>query len=81
MDDVTAEKKQKMRIGGLFETISAIILPVIPVMAGTGILKGVITIMTSYLGFETASDLIQMLTIAADVVFYFMPFFIAWSAV
>ena len=80
MDDVTAEKKQKMRIGGLFETISAIILPVIPVMAGTGILKGVITIMTSYLGFEAASDLIQMLTIAADVVFYFMPFFIAWSA-
>ena len=40
MDDATAEKKKKMRIGGIFETISAIILPVIPAMAGTGILKG-----------------------------------------
>lgn len=80
MDDATQEKKQKMRIGGIFETISAIILPVIPAMAGTGILKGVITIMTSYLGFDAASTLIQMMTIAADAVFYFLPFFIAWSA-
>lgn len=80
MDDVTHEKKQKMRIGGIFETISAIILPVIPAMAGTGILKGIITIMTSYLGFDSASTLIKMMTIAADSVFYFLPFFIAWSA-
>ena len=80
MDDATAEKKKKMRIGGIFETISAIILPVIPAMAGTGILKGIITIMTSYLGFDSASTLIKMMTIAADCVFYFLPFFIAWSA-
>ena len=80
MDDATAEKKKKMRIGGVFETISAIILPVIPAMAGTGILKGIITIMTSYLGFDSASTLIKMMTIAADCVFYFLPFFIAWSA-
>lgn len=80
MDDVTAEKKKKMRIGGIFETISAIILPIIPVLAGTGILKGIITIMTSYCGFDNASDLIRIMTIASDVVFYFLPFFIAWSA-
>ena len=80
MDDATAEKKKKMRIGGIFETISAITLPVIPAMAGTGILKGIITIMTSYLGFDSASALIKMMTIAADCVFYFLPFFIAWSA-
>lgn len=80
MDETTKEKKEKMRIGGIFETISAIILPVIPAMAGTGILKGVSTIMTSYLGFDAASTLIQMINIASDAVFYFLPFFIAWSA-
>lgn len=80
MDEATQQKKEKMRIGGIFETISAIILPVIPAMAGTGILKGVTTIMTSYLGFDSASTLIQLLTIAGDAVFYFLPFFIAWSA-
>ena len=80
MDEETKLQKEKMRIGGFFETISAIILPIIPVMAGTGILKGIVTIMTSYLGFEAASDLIRVLNIVADTVFYFMPFFIAYTS-
>lgn len=80
--DVAANKAEmkKFRIGGIFETVAAIILPVIPVLAGTGILKGVVTIMTSYLGFNADMDIIKVMTIAADVVFYFLPFFIAWSA-
>lgn len=45
------EEMKKFRIGGLFETVAAIILPVIPALGGLGILKGIITIMTSYLGF------------------------------
>lgn len=80
MDEETKEKKEKMRIGGIFETISAIILPIIPVMAGTGLLKGIVTIMTSYLGFDAASGLISVMTIIADTVFYFMPFFIAYTS-
>lgn len=74
------EEMKEFRIGGIFETISAIILPVIPAMAGTGILKGVVTIMTSYLGFASDDVLIQVLTMAADSVFYFLPFFLAWSS-
>ena len=74
------EEMKKFRIGGIFETISAIILPVIPAMAGTGILKGVVTIMTSYLGFASDDVLIQVLTMAADSVSYFLPFFLAWSS-
>lgn len=74
------QKMKKFRVGGIFETISAIILPIIPALAGTGILKGLVSIMTSYMGFAADSDLIKMLTICSDVVFYFLPFFIAWSA-
>lgn len=80
--DVQANKQKmrRFRVGGIFETISAIILPIIPALAGTGILKGVLTIMTSYLGFQAESDIVKLLTICSDVVFYFLPFFIAWSA-
>ena len=80
--DVAKNKQEmkKFRIGGIFETIAAIILPVIPAMAGTGILKGVVTIMTSYLGFTNDDVLIQVLTMAADSVFYFLPFFLAWTS-
>ena len=74
------EEMKKFRIGGLFETVAAIILPVIPALGGLGILKGIITIMTSYLGFTADMDLIKVMTIAADSVFYFLPFLIAWSA-
>lgn len=81
-EDVARNKEEmrKFRIGGIFETIAAIILPVIPALGGLGILKGVITIMTSYLGFTAEMDLIKVMTIAADSVFYFLPFLIAWSA-
>lgn len=81
-EDVSRNKEEmkKFRIGGLFETVAAIILPVIPALGGLGILKGVITIMTSYLGFTADMDLIKVMTIAADSVFYFLPFLIAWSA-
>lgn len=60
-EDVSRNKEEmkKFRIGGLFETIAAIILPVIPALGGLGILKGVITIMTSYCGFTPDMDLIK----------------------
>ncbi len=80
--DIAKNKREmkKFRIGGIFETVAAIILPVIPALGGLGILKGVITIMTSYLGFASDDVLVQVLTILADSVFYFLPFFIAWTS-
>lgn len=83
LDADVARNKQEMkkfRIGGIFETVAAIILPVIPALGGLGILKGVVTIMTSYLGFASDDVLILVLTMLADSVFYFLPFFIAWTA-
>ncbi len=77
--DVTTEKK-KFKITDIFETMAAIMLPVIPAIAGGGMIKGIVTIMTSYMGFESASALIQVLTMAGDCAFYFLPFLVAWSA-
>lgn len=76
----TLEQKKKFRVTGIFETMAAILLPVIPALAGAGMIKGLITILTSYCGVDAASDAIQVLTIAGDCVFYFLPFLVAWSA-
>lgn len=76
----TMEQKRKFRVTGVFETMAAILLPVIPALAGAGMIKGLITILTSYCGVDAASDAIQVLTIAGDCVFYFLPFLVAWSA-
>jgi len=76
----TLEQKKKFRVTGIFETMAAILLPVIPALAGAGMIKGLITILTSYCGVDATSDAIQVLTIAGDCVFYFLPFLVAWSA-
>ncbi|MCI9624395.1 MAG: PTS transporter subunit EIIC [Lachnospiraceae bacterium] len=76
----TLAQKKKFRVTGIFETMAAILLPVIPALAGAGMIKGLITILTSYCGVNADSDAIQVLTIAGDCVFYFLPFLVAWSA-
>lgn len=78
-EDLDSEKK-KFTINTIFQTMAAILLPVIPAIAGGGMIKGLVTIMTSYLGFDPASTLITVLTMAGDCAFYFLPFLVAWSA-
>ena len=79
-NEETLQTKQKFQLKGIFETMAAIFLPVVPVLAGTGMVKGLITILTSFCGVDPASEMITVLTIVGDCVFYFFPFLVAWSA-
>lgn len=74
------KRSDKFKITDIFETMAAIFLPTIPVLAGTGMIKGVITIMTQFMGFDSSSDVIMVLNIAGDCIMYFFPFIVAWSA-
>lgn len=73
-------EKKKFKFSDIFATMAAIMLPVVPAIAGGGMIKGIVTIMTSYLGFESSEVIIQVLTIAGDCAFYFLPFLVAWAA-
>ncbi|WP_111937222.1 beta-glucoside-specific PTS transporter subunit IIABC [Clostridium paraputrificum] len=79
-NEESLKQKKKFQARGIFETLAAIFLPVIPVLAGTGMIKGLITILTTFCGVDAGTDVIQVLSIAGDCVFYFFPFLIAWSA-
>lgn len=74
------KEKKKFSIGLIFQTLSAILLPVIPALAGAGMIKGLSTIMTSYLGVDSASTFIIVMNMAGDCAFYFLPFLVAWSS-
>lgn len=74
------KETKKFSLNMIFQTMAAILLPVIPTLAGAGMIKGLITIMTSYLGVDSASTLIVVMTMAGDCAFYFLPFLVAWSA-
>ena len=43
-------------------------------------IKGLSTIMTSYLGVDSASTFITVMNMAGDCAFYFLPFLVAWSS-
>lgn len=73
-------EKEKFKISNIFAAMAAILLPVVPALAGGGMIKGIVTILTSYCGVDAASTLIQVMTMAGDCMFYFLPFLVAWSA-
>lgn len=79
-ENLDTDVKKKWSINTLFETMAAILMPVIPALAGAGMIKGLITIMTSYLGVDSSSTLITVMTISGDCAFYFLPFLVAWSS-
>ena len=80
IDENLDAPQRKFGIHTILEAMQAILMPVIPALAGAGMIKGLITIMTSYLGVDAASTLITVMTIAGDCAFYFLPFLVAWSA-
>lgn len=77
----SAASKQKINIvSSLMETIAGIFSPIIPAIAGAGMLKGILGLITTLKWAEASSDSMRILALIADCFFYFLPFFLAVSA-
>lgn len=81
-DDVTVEKNEKKKnlISNVVETIAGCFSPVIPVLIGCGMVKSVLAILTTLNIISTTSGEYQVLSMIGDLLFYFLPFFLAVSA-
>lgn len=76
----TENKKRRNPVSVAFEIISGIFSPIIPAIAGAGILKGVLSLCVT-LGWVAASNQTYQIMVAiSDAVFYFMPMVLAFSA-
>ncbi|WP_125582563.1 beta-glucoside-specific PTS transporter subunit IIABC [Lacticaseibacillus suibinensis] len=64
----------------LLEILSNIFLPVIPAIAGAGMMKAVLGLSTAFKWLSTTSDTYIILNLMADATFYFLPFLLAISA-
>ncbi|MBC1926189.1 PTS transporter subunit EIIC, partial [Listeria innocua] len=78
--EIEQDKKKGNLIGRFFEVISTIFSPIIPAIAGAGMLKGLLGLVTALGLVEQTSSVVTMLQIVSDCVFYFLPFFLAVSA-
>ncbi|MBS4207111.1 beta-glucoside-specific PTS transporter subunit IIABC [Bacillus sp. FJAT-50079] len=79
-DDSVKDGKKGNLIGRFFENIASIFTPIVPAIAGAGLVKGILGLVTSLNLAPADSDIVTILKIVSDAVFYFLPFFLAVSA-
>lgn len=72
--------KRRNPVSVVLEGLSSIFSPIIPAIAGAGILKGVLALMVAMQWLETSNQTYQILLAISDGVFYFMPLALAFSA-
>ncbi|WP_312542568.1 beta-glucoside-specific PTS transporter subunit IIABC [Enterococcus sp.] len=73
------QTKQNM-ISVFFDTIAGIFIPIVGALAGAGMLKAILSVATAMSWLSPDSQTYTILFMISDVVFYYLPFFIAISA-
>ncbi|AIF65340.1 hypothetical protein GZ22_00830 [Terribacillus saccharophilus] len=77
-DNQSGQKKNL--VSSFLDMISGVFSPVIPAIAGAGMMKGILALMQVLGWVSVESDAYQVLTIISDAAFYFLPFLLAVSA-
>lgn len=72
--------KKKNPFEALVDTISGVFLPCMAGMAGAGMIKALLILLTNFSLLSTESTTYTILYAAADGFFYFMPIFLAMTA-
>lgn len=80
LDSTGKTSESKGIISKLLEILSGIFLPIIPAIAGAGMLKGILALITTYELLPTDGDTFTIISMMPDTVFYFLPFLLAASA-
>ncbi|MGD0031195.1 beta-glucoside-specific PTS transporter subunit IIABC [Paenibacillus illinoisensis] len=76
----TSEKKKRNPISALFDFISGIFTPILPAIAGAGMIKGIVAILVALGWMSNTSPTFTILQSIGDGAFYFLPIILAISA-
>ncbi|MFS0873782.1 beta-glucoside-specific PTS transporter subunit IIABC [Paenibacillus xylanilyticus] len=77
--DSSGPKKKRNPVNTVLETIAGIFTPVLPALIGCGMIKCVATVIAA-LGWLEGSGFLVIVNMIGDLIFYFLPFFLAVSA-
>lgn len=77
-EDAPAKKEGNIIMRAL-AIIPRVFTPVLPVLTACGLLKAVVAVM-QIAGVDTATSTFSLINMASDIIFYFMPVFVAVSA-
>lgn len=77
----TTQKKERKSLISLFmDTVSGVFGPIVPAIAGAGMIKGLLAGLVALKVISAKSDTVIVIDLIASGVFYFLPFFLAISA-
>ncbi|SCZ07894.1 PTS system, beta-glucosides-specific IIC component [Paenibacillus polysaccharolyticus] len=72
-------KQKRNPFNAVLETIAGIFTPILPALVGCGMIKCFATVMAA-LGWLEGSGFMVIINMIGDLIFYFLPFFLAVSA-
>jgi len=80
-DSKASSQKGKANIGGIIlDFIVGVFMPLVPAIAGAGMMKALLTILTMLNVLSTSSPTYQVIYAAADAAIYFLPLMVAVTA-
>ena len=73
--------EEKQNLGHvILQKISEMFTPLVPAIAAAGLIKGLLAAAAKVPGFDTANSTYIIMNTASNVIFYFMPIFLAYTA-
>jgi beta-glucoside PTS system EIICBA component len=78
--NVANGKGRKSLVSLFMDTVSGVFGPIVPAIAGAGMIKGLLAGLIALKVVSTKSDTVMIIDLIASGVFYFLPFFLAVSA-
>ncbi|UYA62378.1 PTS system, beta-glucoside-specific IIB/IIC component [Pectobacterium sp. F1-1] len=75
-----AQKAKKGLVSLFMDTVSGVFGPIVPAIAGAGMIKGLLAGLIALKVVSAKTDTVIVLDLIASGVFYFLPFFLAISA-
>lgn len=75
-----SEKGRKSLVSLFMDTVSGVFGPIVPAIAGAGMIKGLLAGLVALGAVPAKSDTVIVIDLIASGVFYFLPFFLAVSA-
>jgi beta-glucoside PTS system EIICBA component len=75
-DSSSEVKKGKFSLNSIFEIVSGAFSPLIPAMAGSGMIKAVLTVLVQLSLLSDTSSTYAVLSAASNAIFYFLPIFL-----
>jgi PTS system beta-glucosides-specific IIC component len=76
----SASGRKQNPLQRFFDFIGGVFAPLLPAIAGAGLLRGILALLGFFGWIDTASDTYVVLTAIGDAVFYFLPVLVAMTA-